>query len=92
MLPLCEKGVLTIVYLFGNAGIGASTVLACSCCRIHRYVAAPLIWGIVMWVHLPLLYVGKDMLEKSFILKSLFYSWARAEGGARQNCTSFDTA
>jgi hypothetical protein len=26
---------------FGNEPICASTVLECSCCRIHRYVAAP---------------------------------------------------
>ncbi len=31
-----------IVHLFGNAPICASSVLECSCCRIHRYVAAPL--------------------------------------------------
>jgi hypothetical protein len=29
------------VHLFGNAPICAITVLECSCCRIHRYVAAP---------------------------------------------------
>ncbi len=31
-----------IVHLFLNALKCASTVLECSCCRIHRYVAAPL--------------------------------------------------
>jgi hypothetical protein len=30
-----------LVHLFINAPICASTVLECSCCRIHRYVAAP---------------------------------------------------
>ncbi len=30
-----------MVHLFQNAPICASTVLECSCCRIHRYVAAP---------------------------------------------------
>jgi hypothetical protein len=30
-----------IVHVFGNAPICASTVLECSCCGIHRYVAAP---------------------------------------------------
>ncbi len=29
------------MHLLGNALICASTVLECSCCRIHRYVAAP---------------------------------------------------
>ncbi len=29
-----------VLYLFGNALICASTMLKCSCCRIHRYVAA----------------------------------------------------
>ncbi len=29
------------MHLFRNALICASTVLECSCCRIHRYVAAP---------------------------------------------------
>ncbi len=29
------------MHLFGNAPICASTVLECSCCRIHRNVAAP---------------------------------------------------
>jgi hypothetical protein len=29
------------VNLFGNAPICASTVLECNCCRIHRYIAAP---------------------------------------------------
>jgi hypothetical protein len=39
MLPLFEKGF--IVHLLGNAPMYASTVLECSCCRIHHYVAAP---------------------------------------------------
>ncbi len=30
------------LHLFGNAPICASTVLECSCCKIHRSVAAPL--------------------------------------------------
>jgi hypothetical protein len=30
-----------LVHFFGNAPIYASTVLECSCCKIHRYVAAP---------------------------------------------------
>ncbi len=30
-----------MVHLFGNAPISASTVLECSCCRIHRNIAAP---------------------------------------------------
>ncbi len=30
-----------LVHLFENALICGSTVLECSCCRIHRYVAAP---------------------------------------------------
>jgi hypothetical protein len=30
-----------LVYFFGNAPICASTVLECSCCRIHLYVTAP---------------------------------------------------
>ncbi len=37
----CVERVLCVVYLFGNAPICASTVLECSCCRTHRYVAAP---------------------------------------------------
>jgi len=30
------------LHLFGNAPIWASTFFECSCCRIHRYVAAPI--------------------------------------------------
>ncbi len=30
------------MHLFGKSPIYASTVLECSCCKIHRYVAAPL--------------------------------------------------
>ncbi len=29
------------MHLFGNALICTSTVLKCSCCRIHRYVTEP---------------------------------------------------
>ncbi len=43
------------VHLFGNTLICASTVLECSCCRIHRYVAAPF---------LPLSGVHSIMMEK----------------------------
>jgi hypothetical protein len=35
------------VHLLGNAPLCATTVLECSCSRIHRYVAAPIKYDIV---------------------------------------------
>jgi hypothetical protein len=43
------------VHLFLNALICASTVLECSCCRIHRYVAAPIYKVVFGWAILLLL-------------------------------------
>ncbi len=49
------------MYLFGNAPICASTVLECSCCRIHRNVAAPSVTGFINNTEVLILFFNRNM-------------------------------
>ncbi len=81
-----------IVHLFGNAPICASTVLECSCCRIHRSVAAPniqsVLYGIqgvtrrcrLSWLTKSVLWVGKGIsFRKNSIVERAVQTAMRIE-------------
>ncbi len=70
-----------ILLLLGNAPICPSTVLECSCCKIHRYVAAPVSLRIrVLRAHVQFriwsVPVSTGKIRNN-VFPHFFYLWAR---------------